>query len=429
MVTFQLTRRGLVGAGAVAMLPLAIRSSVAQQPAPRPLTALQGEAFSVLDSIPAALHAGIRTGDNREDLAPFINRAIASVVARPGGGALFFPPGAYDVSEIDASNADPAAFATLLRLIGAGRMATKIRPIRAGGVLLNAIGRNELQVESLEFDSARFVSQAAILLGRTGASPNCNGNAFRDLLLGGGYSCAAAVSIAAESTSWSQCEFRNTNPAARHRCFVTSHDPAQAPIRPDRGGSLIASSNTDNAMLDCEFYAPHPAAEPVLFAGSAGYSMHSCTVLAGAADRARLVTYRPDRDVFSGPVTWTNPHLEVFGKDNAIHWLDAPAGVSYFRGINSYSGNYVVASATDLLGYPRSVPPRQPVLMGSTWTVPHVPWAARELTFRTYGLADSSIAMRLGEQVGTIEASGFASNSRLDATFANVAQVVSQPPR
>lgn len=427
MPSLSLSRRSLIRAGGIAVLPFAVRSSgVAQQPAPRPLSVLQGEAFSVLELIPAPLHAPIRTGENREDLAPFINRGIAMLAARPGGGALFFPPGFYDVSEIDASNADPAAFSRLLRLVGAGRMATKIRPLRPGGVLLNGLGRNELQVESLEFDSARFPSQTAILLGRTAASPNCNGNAFRDLLVSGSYSRSSVVSLAAESTSWSQCEFRNTNAAARHRCFATSHDPAAVPVKAVHGGAAVPNSNTDNVMVDCEFYAPHEGAEPVLFAGSAGYTMHACTVLGGSANGTRLVTYRPDKDVFTGPVTWTNPHLEVFGKDNVVHWLDAPAGVSYFRGINSYSGNYVVPSKTDLLGFRRSDPSRQPVLMGSTWTVPQVPWDARDVGFRVYALVDSAIAFRLGEQTGTLEVTGFASNSRFDASYQAVAKVV--PP-
>ena len=414
--------RGLAG-GALAALPMRATSQPAA-PRRQPIAALLAEAVSVLDFIPAEMHAAIRAERNEQDVAPYINEAIRQVMAQPGGGTIFFPAGAYDVSEIDASNADPARFGQVLRLIGAGRLATKIRPAGSGAVLLNALGRNELQVESLQFHAAAFEAQAAILLGRTEASPNCNGNMFRDLLIGGNYSKATVIAFAAESTTWAQCEFRNSNRAARHRCFVTSHDPAILPVETRHGGRPVASSNTDNVMLDCEFYTPHDGAAPVLFAGAAGYTMQACTILGGDARGTRLVTYRPERDTFSGPVSWQNPHLEVLGPDAIVHFLEAPAGVSYFRGINNYSGNYVIGSDTAILGYAGSAPNAQPVLMQSTWTTPMVPWASRNVTFSVFGLADSSVEFALADGVGTLEVRGYASNSRFRAGIERVARVV-----
>lgn len=419
--------RGLAG-GALVMLPPA---GAAQPPAPAPgrsrprlVSALLAEAVSVLEFIPAELHAAIRAERNERDLAAFVNEAIRQAMTQPGGGTLFFPPGAYDVTEIDASNADPARFGQVLRLIGAGRMATKIRAAGSGTVLLNALGRNEMQVESLQFHTGNFEVQAAILLGRTEASPNCNGNAFRDLLISGNYSKSAVLAYGAESTSWSQCEFRNSNRAARHRCLVTSHDPGVLPVETRHGGRQVANSNTDNVMLDCEFYTPHDGAAPVLFAGSAGYTMQACTILGGDARGARLVTYRPERDTFTGPVTWQNPHLEVLGPDNIVHFLEAPAGVSYFRAINNYSGNYVIGSDIAVLGYAGSAAGAQPVLMQSTWTVPMVPWASRNVSFSVFGLADSSVDFTLADGVGTLDVQGFASNSHFRAGIERVARVV-----
>jgi hypothetical protein len=429
-------RSFLKGLGGAAALSMMSRSSagdavdpVAAAPRPARVDALLERAVSVLEFIPGELHAAIRAEQPGPDLAPFIDNAIRHANSLPGGAALFFPPGAYDVSGIDAVNTDPARFSQALRLVGAGRLVTKIRPVRPGLILLNATGRNAMQIETLQFHSGRHQSEAAIVLGRSQASPNCNGNQFRDVMITGNYRTASVVSIGAESTSWTQCKFENSNPAAHHRCLITSHDPAVLPGRFSPGAAgLILGPNTDNVMFDCEFYTPYEAAMPVLFAGSAGYGMTMCTVIGGSTSHCRLITYRPDSSTFTGPVTWVNPHLEVLGSDNIIHFLDAPPGVSYFRAINSYSGNYVVPSETVILGMDRTRASAQPVLLQSTWTVPLVPWASRNLSFRVFGLADSSVEFRLGDGVGTLEIEGFSSNSHIRAGIQRVAQIVTTPP-
>lgn len=383
-------------------------------------------AMSVLDFIPAQLHAGIAGETCRTDLAPYINAAIRAILALPGGGTLLFPRGAYPVSEIDATNDDPGQFAKALRIVGEGRHATSIRSAVPDAVLLNAAGRNNMTVQSIQFHSADHASQTAIYLCRTAQSPNCNGNRFFDVLVSGNYAVAGVVSIAAESTSWLACRLENTSVPARHRCFVTSHRPEAAPVRLRQAIVPQTSSNTDNAMTDCEFYAPYPGAAPLLFAGAAAYAMQSCTVITGEATGSRLVTYRSDQGVFNGAVTWTAPHFEVFGTGNVVHFLDAPAGVGYFRSIHSFGGNYVVGSDTALLSYARTTG-SQPVLMASTWTVAAVPWDARNLLFETYALSQSDIDFRLGDSIGTVVIVGFAADSRVDAYRRVVAQTVETP--
>jgi hypothetical protein len=121
-------------------------------------------------------------------------------------------------------------------------------------------------------------------------------------------------------------------------------------------------------------------------------------------------------------VTWFNPHFEVFGPGNVVHQLDAPAGVSYFRGINSYSGNYVVDSGTLLLGAAGASVRAQPILMGSTWTVPTVPWGKSNLAFEVYGLSGSALALNIGEGIGTLRVRGFARDSKVDAASMQIAQ-------
>lgn len=423
----ELARRQVLG-GLLAGSVSASTAPRAHDPAtPRPwLELLAASAVSVLDFIPQRLHADIRAERCAEDLAPHVNAAIRAVLAQPSGGTLFFPRGAYPVSEIDATNRDPAQFSKALSIVGEGRFATSIRPAGSGGVLLNAAGRNNMAVHSIQFLSAAHESQAAIYLCRTDASPNCNGNRFFDVLVSGTYAVAGVVSIAAESTSWAMCRFENANTASRHRCFATSNQPTAVPIHTRAGLRAIASSNTDNVMVDCEFYAPYAGAAPLLFAGSAAYAMQGCSVITGESDGSRLVTYRPDATVFSGPVTWTGPHFEVFGRDNIVHFLDAPTGVAYFRSIHSFGGNYVTADDTTLLGYDRAGG-RQPVLMASTWTVPAVPWNVRDIRFEVFGLSQGAIDFRLGDNSGSVLIAGYAADSRVTAARRSIAQTVANP--
>lgn len=425
-----LHRRQVIGG----MLAAPLSSSASSQQTPLAgkrkvqqwLDLAKDSAVSVLDFIPRELHASITQEDCRSDLAPHINAAIRAVLEMPGGGTLFFPRGAYPVSEIDATNADAAQFSKTLRILGEGRHISSIRPAVDGAVLLNAAGRNNMTVQSIQFHSAAFASQTAIYLCRTIESPNCNNNRFFDVLVSGNYAVAGVVSIAAESSSWIACRFENASLPAMHRCFITSNRPDAAPVRPRLKIVPQTSSNTDNVMIDCEFYAPYQNAAPLLFAGSAAYSMQGCTVITGGASNTRLVTYRAEDDVFGGPVTWTAPHFEVFGADNTVHFLDAPVGVSYFRSIHSFGGNYVVGSATNVLSYDRTGP-RQPVLMASTWTVPAVPWDARDLRFELFGLSESAIEFRLGDDVGTLDVNGYVANSRVSAGRSLIARTVTSP--
>ncbi|MDR6116796.1 MULTISPECIES: hypothetical protein [unclassified Sphingomonas] len=425
----ELVRRQILGG----LLAGSVSASTATGPgtsgkaASRPwLELLAASATSVLDFIPERLHAAIRAERCGEDLAPYINAAVRAVLAQPSGGTLFFPRGAYPVSEIDATNSDPAQFSKALSIVGEGRFATSIRPAGPGAVLLNAAGRNNMMVQSIQFLSADHESQAAIYLCRTEASPNCNGNRFFDVLISGNYRVASVVSIAAESTSWTMSRFENVNTASRHCCFATSNRPQAVPVRTRATLRPVASSNTDNVMADCEFYAPFPMAAPLLFAGSAAYVMQGCTVITGEANGSRLATYRPDGTVFNGPVTWNAPHFEVFGRDNIVHFLDAPANVSYFRSINSFGGNYVVGDGTTLLGYDRSGN-RQPVLMASTWAVPSVPWNVHDIRFETFGLSQAAIDFRLGDDVGAVDITGYAADSRITAARRTIARFVTNP--
>lgn len=432
-------RRQFVGrlAGAAVAAPLAVRTTKAAAPqaaqtgtAPFDLpkvsalsTLLAEDALAVMDFIPAEHHASIRDGTCREDLAPSINQAVRAVLSRAGGGILFFAAGTYPVSEIDATNDDPAQFYVALRIVGAGRLSTRIVPARTGAILLNAAGRNSMTVEAIQFFSHEYESAIGILLARTESSPNAAGNQFRDVLVNGNFAIAPVVSIAAETTSWQGCQFGNNNPKSGHRCFITSGYPSAVRWPAPGGRTLVRGPNTGNAMIDCIFDCPYDGATPILFAGEAAYGMVQCSILGGEASNTRLVQYRPRDGVFSGPVTWINSHFEAVGSGTIVHALDVPIGASHIRGINNYSGNYVVATGAALLSYTGSAQ-AQAVLLGSTWTVPNVPWGSSDLRFAVFGLSESRIDLALGDGVERVVISGFSKSSEVRAARKMIAQIL-----
>lgn len=429
---FALRRRQFLGgvAGSIAAGPLFSRQASAlsdaafRVPELRPLsTLIQDGAVAVIDYIPAEYRASIKAGTCNVDLAPYINHAVRDVLRRPSGGILYFEAGSYPVSQIDATNDDPAQFYVALRIVGAGRLSTRITPAGKGAILLNASGRNAMTVEAIQFFSHEFESSIGILLARTDRSANAAGNQFRDVVINGNFAIAPVVSIAAETTSWQGCQFGNTNPAAGHRCFITADDPSATKLQPLVGYRLVSGPNTANSMIDCVFDCAYAGATPILFEGQAAYSMVQCAILGGEAPNTRLVQYRPKSGVFTGPVSWINSHFEAVGGGTIVHALDVPDGTSHIRGINNYSGNYVIGSNAELLSQTGS-PHGQAVLMGSTWTVPHVPWGSTNLRFAVFGLTESRIDLSLGKAVGTVTIPGFIQGSDVRAPFLSIGRVI-----
>lgn len=382
---------------------------------------------SILDFIPSANHAAIQAGNCQIDLAPYIDNAVRSLLLRLGGGTLYFPEGSYPVSEINLSDQQPN-FSQSIRLLGAGRLSTKITPFMTGAVLLNLAGRNNCTVQSLSFEASAYAAQCGIFQCRSKASPNANNNKFIDLLVAGNFSKACVVSIAAESSLWLNCRRSNSNAGSGHKCFYTSSHNDTIKVSPLHGGPAIAGPNTDNRQIACEDYAPYPNAAPVTFGGGSGYVNFGCSIIGGDASGVRLVTYADlDGGVFHGPVTWIEPHFEVFGTANTVHWLaGTPKAVSYFAGINSLGGNYVVDDGCAALDYDRTNVTNQPILQGSRWTAPMIsPGLSFGPTFNIYGLDDCDLRWRLFQGHGTVLILGYMARSKVEANNLIVAQIIS----
>lgn len=362
-------------------------------------------------------------GDGLADDGPAVQRAITAALAA-GGGIVFFPAGDYRVAGIDATNADPDQFDVGLRLIGEGRHLSRILAGVPGTALLNVSGRNNLYVEGLQFLAHEHVARCAVLLARTPRSQNCNNNHFIDCLFTGNYGEATILSYAAESTSWCRCRFLNSNAQARHCCFATGvgHRVSAA----SRATTYIGP-NTDNVMVDCEFYAPFEGARPVRFEGGGGYAFVACALLCGSASNVRLVTYgAPIDGVFNGPITWTACHFEVFGRGNVAHWLDA-AGLSYFRGIAIDGGAMMVAADTPLLDFDRRTANVRPVLQSSRIAAPLLPPGIVAGAVRVHAATSSRIDLRYSPEIGALTIFDFARDCTLEAPGLSIGQVLGSP--
>ena len=359
------------------------------------------------------------------DSTTAINNAILVALAATHGGDVIFGPGDYSVTEINATRAT-ADFTRTVRIMGAGRLVTRIVARSAGTVLLNMMGANNMFVEDLTFYSG-VGSQCAIYMARTTTSGNCNNNKFRSVFTEGSYSVASVVCNGSESSNWFNCRFENTNSTQGYCCFRTGGQTgvgALQGVTPVNGGTLLDSGNpnTDNKMFGVEFYAPFTSATPVWFDYAAGYSFYGCTIICGSSNNCRLVTYRAYQagsNTFGGPVSWYGCHFEVFGSGNAVHWLNGNnVAVSYFNGINNYGG-IIQAGTSNVIGvvdYDRTNKDEQPYFRGATWTTPaSSPGSSAKHFFYVTGLYSSNITFKTNESDGVVVVSGFAQSSSIDA--------------
>lgn len=366
-------------------------------------------------------------GDGRTDDTKAVQSAIDRAAAGADGGTVWFPPGRYAVRSLSCINRDAASFHPVLRLLGAGAGVSSIVPLAAGAVLIDASGRSGFRMESLSIDSNALLSKVGILLARRRESPNCNATRIRDVRVEGAFSHAAVVAVAAESMVWSECHFQNGHVPARSACFITSHSPEQAGLVDV--GPWVEGPNTDNRFFGCTFYTPYQGACPVHLRGSTGTMFFGCTIIAGDAMNTRLVTYRPGKGIFNGPVGWFGCHFEVFGRGSVVHFLDAPLGVSYFQSVQCQGGSLVVEAGTAQVDFDRTDSRRQPVLRNWRWQSPPTPPGVERVDFHAYLLDSCSIDSRVGPSAGNVIALGAIDHSEIFAHEVRTSQVVGTPLR
>jgi hypothetical protein len=353
------------------------------------------------------------TGTNSSQIA--VDRAIDVALAQTGGGTVYFPTGIYKVTSIDLSNV-ASEFDQTIRLVGDGRFNTKITPAAAGNVLLNGIGRNYFTVEGIHFHSGDYESQCAIFLARSTTSGNCNNNHFRDIWVTGNYTYASVVTVAAESMDWFNCRFENTNASAEYCTFWTGTDNSLIGVT-ITGQSAIVGPNTDNNMIDCEFYSPFAGAEIVKLSRGANFNFFGCLFIGGAAVVKCVVYKDPDTNRWNGPANYYGCQFEFQGGGSgACHYLDA-SGTDFFDGINTYGGHYVLDDGTSIIDYDRTAVAKQPILEGSVWTNFKTATGNTSTYVYLYGVYSCDICFRPRATEGTLVITGLAESSRLEATY------------
>lgn len=367
------------------------------------------------------------TGDGQTDDTAAVQGALDRAAAAPDGGTVWFPPGRYAVRNLSCVNRDPSRFHPILRLLGAGPAVSSIVPLVEEAVLIDASGRSGFRIESLSIDSGARLSRIGLLLARRRESPNCNATRIRDVTIEGAFSHAAVVSVAAESTVWSECHFHNGHIPARNACLITSQVPEQAGLA--SGGPHVEGPNTDNRFFGCTFYTPYHGARPVHLRGAAGTMFFGCTIIAGDATDTRLVTYLPDKGIFNGPVGWFGCHFEVFGRGGVIHFLDAPIGLSYYQNLQCQGGSLVVATGIGQVDFDRTDSRRQPVLRNWRWQSPPTPPGVDRVDFHAYLLDGCSVDARVAPHAGDLIALGAIDRSDVCANEVRTPQVVGLPLR
>ena len=369
------------------------------------------------------------TGDGVTNDTTAINTAIAYVQALPRGGSLYFPKGDYAVKELDCTQ--PSGYFTkTVRLYGEGRNITRIIPFEAGHVLINMMGVNNMLLEDMTIDSSGFTSQTAIFMARSTVSTNCNNNKFLNVFIEGSYSVASVCCNGSESSNWIDCRITNNYAAASYMCLWTGGGAGVQALMgvTNTSGKTVdetANPNTDNHMFGVEFYAPFASANPVRFSGGASYYFSGCTIICGSSNNCKLVSYGdPITNIFNGPIIWAGCHFEVFGTGNTVHYLNAAAGVdTYWRGISSLGGAYIVSNNTAHLDYDRTNATIHPILSNSTWTAGSTPNSSGS-SMHVYIFDSCNIQFRVNNSDGAVYASGYAGSSTVDSTYFYATQLV-----
>lgn len=351
--------------------------------------------------------------DGSDDTAA-IQAAINSVSAL--GGTVYLPPGVYSVTSLNLSSAT-ATFTKTIRIMGAGRRATKITARTTGNVLLDLIGSNNYELENLSISSESVTSQCGILLARSTTSQNCNNNRIVNVHVWGSYTLASVISIAAESTKWARCRFENSNTPANHVTFYSA--PSNQIGVVSTNGTLFTSSNTDNTMVQCEFYAPFNDSWHTYFYDGASYRFVACTWVGGGTNN-RLITLKGvTGSIFNGPISFIEPHFEIFGTTGTgtAFWLDHNAGANVvFKGIHSYGGYYNTDGGS-FIDFDRTNRTNTPVLSDAILSSPRGATGGQSFTIYTYSIENSDILWLTRDNTATVAVFGSVSNSRIKASI------------
>lgn len=340
------------------------------------------------------------------DTAAFV-LALAYVRSLPRGGEIYFPPGIY-LMELDAralTSSDKR-----IRIRGAGRGATQIKPTANSVIQLNLMGCNRFTIQDLTFYSGDVYQAACAIYGaRSTLSGDCNGNRFINVECEGNYSGPLVVWSGCESSLFLNCRLAPT--ATNQTLFWTGHDPANSGVTPP-AGTAIAGGTTDNFVSECETYAPFNGTKHFVFSEEAGFIIRNHSFLGGTSNNQRFLTFIPVGNVFTGPVKCRDCHYEAFGTGNIAFFSDlgSSSGDNYFYSIGSSGGRVTADNNFIFHDFDRTaIPTRAPIHIDCEFSFPALHYgftSGMPLYFNN--LFSSRIDWRMRDENGTVVVLGTA---------------------
>lgn len=341
-----------------------------------------------------------------------------------GVGVTYEFPRGKIKADIDATGTNDS-FVKYMNIRGQGRGATIITPTGSGKPILNMAGRNRMTVSDLTFQASAYQAPCAIYMVRTAESPNCNNNKFDNVEIEGNFSAHAVVSCAAESSLWSNCRIAPLNSTGDPSGFWTGSDPALCGVTAPSGVTPAEGPNTDNRMVDCEFYstgtveAPKDGVTNITLSESAGWVFDNVAHINGQATNSVAFRIQADGDgVFNGPVFINNNHFEAFGAGNKGIYVDGTGALAVYN-VHLNGGNAVVDNAYRIVDFNRDQDlSNGPLWVASSFIMPGIPATIGSgLPAYVWGMSACRVWWHDRFGAGDFVVFSFAARCHIDAAF------------
>lgn len=191
---------------------------------------------------------GNDTADDTAAIQATIDAARHPSVA-PQGGVVFFPPGIYDITQLDLTNAQG------LVLRGSGVASTWLRPTANVNAVLDLTGSLQIKVADLQIGPHKgdvTTPLCGILLGQV-PSGCSNAIQFENLYVSGRYGLGTFYNYGVPSSCANHVCFYNTNPAGGATLYFSLANPSKVPSQ-FTTIATGAQSTSDWTFTGCEFH-------------------------------------------------------------------------------------------------------------------------------------------------------------------------------
>lgn len=290
-------------------------------------------------------------GNGVTDDTVAIQAAVDACLALGTGGTVYFRSGKYPVSTINLYCSSYGTYpGKSIRLLGDGLNSSVIIGNTNGEHIIYAVGRSDFALEDFRVETAPgIVCETGLLLARsTLGVGQCAWNTFKNVRIEGHFSKASCVSIASEVNRWWNCWFTNDDGTNNYCCFWTAPDNSIIAVTPNGADTILTSTNTDNTMVGCGFFAHGNNATPIVLQESADYDFIGCEVSPGTNSGCKFATYIATANGFHGKVNWIGTLWEGGASvANVIHYLNPTVATAYYFDVMDIGSNYAMYNEDD----------------------------------------------------------------------------------